>query len=136
MKALLDTVNKRLEKKLQRAEGAFVRQYTEKTTHNCHHSGRRLSPQVQACKIKWQGADEQSAAQCWDEKARGCTLFKLKKSPAELKQKFRSLSEEEIALRWPSIGSLLWIKRTIEERLKETEEEKEEETEPEQRKVG
>jgi len=133
MKVLLEKVKKRLDRKLKKAEGAYVQQFTEKITQNCEHSGRRLSQHTQACKLKCQGADEETAMQCWDEKARGCSLFKLKKTPVELRQKFRSLPEKDIALRWPSLGSLMWVKHQIEERLKE-EQNKEENSE--QRKVG
>ena len=98
---------------MHKAEQAYVRQKTVKCTVNCIFSGRGLAEKIHICKINAQGNDEITASQCWDEKARTCTLFELVKQPENLKKEFRSLSLQDISLRWPSIGELLWVKSNI-----------------------
>lgn len=106
-------VEERLEKKKRKAEDAYVKAQTTKETRNCRHHGSSLSDKIYICKLKCQGTDELSAAQCWNEKARGCPDFSLQKSKEALKSEFRNLGDAEIALRWPSIGELLWVKKTL-----------------------
>jgi hypothetical protein len=111
-------VEERLEKKRRRAEDAFVREGTEKTTVNCRHHGaaiaaRGMRDQLFECRLRCQGGDEFTAASCHHEKARGCSDFALIRQPEALRRRFRELSEEELALRWPSLGELAWLLREI-----------------------
>jgi len=111
MVTLIEQVKLRLEKKRKNAEEAYVRMNTVKATLNCVHHGRALAEKTHVCKLGCMGETETLAGQCWDEKARQCPLMQLRKDESALRAEFRSMSWEEIRLRWPSIGELLWILR-------------------------
>jgi hypothetical protein len=117
MEDFLRVLQDRLDKKLHKAEQAYVRQKTQQCTLNCIHKGRNLTPAVSHCNISAMGNSEQEATQCWDEKSLKCPVFKLKKTAEQLKLEFRQISQSEISLRWPAIGELYWIKSKLEEFL-------------------
>lgn len=112
---LQERIQQRLLRKVDRAESAFVRQHTAKITQHCKHKGRQLSLGIFVCRIGCCGENEFNAAQCWDEKAAACPEFTLKKSVSDLKHQFQSMDEEELRVRWPSVGELMWVKKQIEE---------------------
>lgn len=110
---LLALVDARLERKLRKAEEAYVREMTSKKAANCYFGGRTLNTEQNVCRLQCQGMTEGHANLCWLEKAQGCLDFQLKKSLDTLISDFRAISQEELALRWPSIGELLWLRRKI-----------------------
>lgn len=110
---LLTWVRRRLVKKFRQAESAYIHQFLLKQTHNCKHSGRKLSDKNYHCKINALGTDEVGATQCWDEKAGLCPLFVLKRSPDELRAVFRRMDTEELSLRWPALGELIRVEALV-----------------------
>ena len=106
-------IEERLLKKKNKAEDAYIRAGTSKETRNCRYHGTSLADRISVCTIKCQGMNESEAGICHNQKAQGCSQFKLIKSEEALRVEFRKLSDSEIALRWPSIGELLWILRNI-----------------------
>lgn len=112
----------RLDKKVQRAQRAFVKAGTTKETTNCRYHGRKIGDNICVCSIWAKGHNESTAGQCWNEKAARCPDFVLAKSEETLRDEFLNLTEEELRVRWPSIGELLWIKRQIEEQLNQVRE--------------
>jgi len=115
LEKLQQDVEQRLENKLWRAEGAYIKALSAKSPKNCKNCKVRLSDREFSCLIACQGVDAQSAGICFEEKARGCEDFQLRKSIEVLRKQFRSFSMEEISLRWPQIGELLWLQKRIKE---------------------
>jgi hypothetical protein len=117
--ALLAVI-KRKQNKLRDAENAYVKSFLVKTTTNCIHHGRPLAdkgPQpyltTHVCKLKCMGTDERSATQCWPEKAQQCDLFTIAQSEDKIREEFRKIPEQEIILRWPTIGELIWLEKLL-----------------------
>lgn len=122
---IFEIVESRLQRKLRKAESAFVREKTSQKTENCGNAGRLLTGQLRACRLKCQGTNEFTAIQCWNEKALGCKLFKLANSSEVLREKFKSFSREEISIRWPSVGELMFVVDQIKMIQQKNEEKKE-----------
>jgi hypothetical protein len=110
---LLAAVEIRTRRKIKQAEEAYLRQKTIKQASNCQHGGRPLTENISVCKIYCQGEHEAQAGQCWREKAHLCPEFTLKRSEARHRRDFQQIPHEELALRWPSIGELLWVRKQI-----------------------
>jgi hypothetical protein len=113
LKEIKKQVEQRLERKLKKAESAFVREKTSTKAENCFYGGRLLTGNIRNCKLKCQGASEFCALQCWDEKARDCNSFRLKIPAEKIREQFRSFLKEEVSIRWPSIGELSWVLEQI-----------------------
>jgi len=110
-------VNERIRKKLQRAEGAFIKAHSQKETSNCRHHGPLLSDNMYVCKISCIGTDARSAGACFNQKARACDEFSLKRSVETRRAEFRAFTEDEIAIRNPHIGELFWMRNQIKAQL-------------------
>lgn len=110
---LVQAVRRRLLKKFQAAERAYVNQFIAKATLNCKHHGRKLAEKIHHCKINamgdYQGDGQRGASCCWDEKAALCPLFELKRTLSQLKVEFKDMFPEERSLRWPALGELIWV---------------------------
>jgi len=117
LEAILDNLYRRLEVKTRRAEEAYVRRKTVKATDNCQHAGRRLEKGIRACKELAVGLTEEEAHCCWDEKARSCPIFELRKQPGKHRKDFREMPEEEFAVRYPTAGELARVIQLVEEEL-------------------
>jgi hypothetical protein len=115
MQDLLDRLEARLQKRLNKARRAFLNSKTQKQTENCKYRGSLISGNIRVCLLKSTGGDEHSAGQCWDQKASFCVDFKLRRTLEQLSQQFASMSEKEIQLRWPSIAELCWMKAQVKE---------------------
>lgn len=114
-------IKDRFLKKYRKAQNAYVNQYLTKSPLNCFHLGRELGGKLYNCKIGACGNTQEKAAQCWDEKARVCPLFKYKKDLEQLEDEFVALPREVLFLRWPSLGELAIIQDWIQQELdKET----------------
>lgn len=111
MKEFLEVVKRRLERKLKRAEDAFVNRHFIKEPENCLNAGRVLTETTCVCKIHAWGNNELEAHQCWREKAALCPKFEPRHTEAKLRAKFRSL--RDIDLRNPSINELRWVMETL-----------------------
>jgi hypothetical protein len=116
---LLVKIHERINQKVQRAYRGYLNQNMVQVTSNCLHKGRTLSKEISVCKElalgDFEGDVRNGAHCCWDEKARICPLFSLKKNPQELKSDFNSMAMEEFLVRWPSIGELLRVEKWIRE---------------------
>jgi hypothetical protein len=106
---LIDLVTQRLDRKMKTAEDGFVRSNTCKCTNNCKFAGRHLGDGIRACKAQAIGENEQEASLCHDRKSVTCSLFVPRLAPEQLRAKFRQMSDEELAVRYPSIGTLMWV---------------------------
>ena len=106
---LIDLVTQRLDRKTQTAEDGFVRANTCKCTNNCKFAGRQLGDGIRACKAHACGENEQEASTCHDRKSVTCSLFVPRLTPEQVRSKFRQMSDEELAVRYPSIGTLMWV---------------------------
>jgi hypothetical protein len=104
---LREWVKRRLSRKARQAEGAYVSEFTIKSTTNCLNHGIQLSENIWHCKINALGLHEQGASQCWNNKARVCPLFELSRDVETLKRDFRKIRPNELAIRWPSLGELI-----------------------------
>lgn len=113
LKKLLARVEHRLQKKIERAEQAFIRQSTLKKPEHCTHLGRRLGEDTHICLIQCVGQFESEAFICYPDKARGCEGLELREPVDAVRKRFRNFSDDEIRLRWPSVGELLWIRKEI-----------------------
>lgn len=111
---LLALIDLRLRRKTLKAEDAFVNDHTARRTRNCRHRGPDLGDRLHGCRLQCSGANEQHAGTCHDAKAQSCPEFAPRTPPAELREQFRTMPEEELCLRWPSINELLWVRRKIE----------------------
>lgn len=107
----LRAVQTRLNRKLRKAEDAFVTRHFVKEPENCLNGGRVLTDTTCVCKIHAWGNNEAEAHQCWREKAALCPKFEPRFSEAKLRAKFRSL--KDIDLRNPSINELRWVVETL-----------------------
>lgn len=107
----LRTVKVRLERKLKRAEDAFVTAHFVKEPENCLNAGRVLTETTCACKIHAWGNNELEAHQCWREKAALCPKFEPRHPDGKLRARFRSL--RDVDLRNPSINELRWVLETL-----------------------
>lgn len=108
----------RLGKKTRRAEQSFVNEQLARKTCNCRHRGRSLDAGRFSCKILAYGGNENHAGVCDDEKARVCPEFCPLQSEAEARSRFRSITEVELRLRWPSLGELHWLLQQIDDLLR------------------
>lgn len=115
LEQLESEIEDRLRKKLKRAESAYIKARMQKETINCKHRGPQLAERIHVCKIGCCGVDGNTSGQCWNQKAQACDEFQHAVSSAGVRDEFRSLPEEEIALRWPQLGELLWALRRIKE---------------------
>jgi hypothetical protein len=106
---LIDLVAQRLDRKTKTAEDGFVRSNTCKCTNNCKFAGRHLGDGIRACKAQAIGENEQEASLCHDRKSVLCSMFVPRLTPEQLRAKFRQMSDEELAVRYPSIGTLMWV---------------------------
>jgi hypothetical protein len=104
---LREWVKRRLTRKAKQAERAFISEFTVKSTTNCLNHGIQLGENIWNCKIGAMGLHENGASQCWNNKARVCPLFELKRDVEKLKSDFRKMNPNELAIRWPSIGELI-----------------------------
>lgn len=107
LQELREWVKRRLSRKAKQAESAFISEFTIKSTTNCSNHGIQLGNGTFHCKVNALGLHEHGASQCWNNKARICPLFELKRGVEELKRDFRKMSPNELSIRWPSIGELL-----------------------------
>lgn len=108
---LIDLVTERIDHKTKRAEGSYVRANTCKTTNNCKYAGTVLGEGIRACKMAACGEDEHESGICYDRKSISCSVFVPRLTPEQLRAKFRRMPDTEIAVRYPSIGSLIWVIR-------------------------
>ncbi len=111
---LLALIDLRIRRKAQKAEDAFVNEHTARRTQNCRHRGPRLGDKLHGCRLQCSGANEQHAGTCHDAKAQCCPEFTPRTPPADLREQFRTMPEEELALRWPSLNELFWVRRNVE----------------------
>lgn len=110
---LLRVVRERLRRKRRRALEAFIQAGVAKKTCNCRHQGSPVADQLSGCKILAQGKDHAEAAVCHDLKAQFCPLFSMKKTPKRLALEFRQLTDADRRLRFPALGELEWVEKTI-----------------------
>lgn len=103
-------VLERLQRKLERAESSFIKSKTLKLTSNCRNGGSQIGGKIFVCKISCIGVDARSSGQCFDEKARACGDFSLRRSVEIIREIFRGMSESELTLRWPQLGELFWMR--------------------------
>jgi hypothetical protein len=122
-------VEERIVKKKRRAEDAFLRAKKVKVTENCRHHGASLSEHLYVCKLRCQGANETDAGICHNQKAAGCPDFTVGRTDEAIRGEFRGFTDSEVAIRWPSIGELMWVRR----QLSETAQEKLPQEEPEKK---
>lgn len=109
-------VEKKVSRKLRIFEDSYVKEHTAKKTQNCLHHGRCLSKGLHVCKILSQGANESESLLCHDEKASRCEDFQLKIPVEKLRDQYlRIVKSEEISVRYPSVGELLWVLKKIQE---------------------
>lgn len=106
---LIDLVTQRLERKTKKAEDGFVRANTCKCTNNCRFAGRHLGDGIRACKAQAIGENEQEASLCHDRKSILCSMFVPRLTPEQARSKFRQMSNEELSVRYPTIGTLMWV---------------------------
>jgi hypothetical protein len=106
----LQEVERRLARRLARAESAYVRQARVRKTTNCRHHGSPVGDRVHGCRLHCLGANETEAGLCYPSKATVCPFFVPERSVAALREEFRRLSEDELRLRWPSLGELQWMR--------------------------
>jgi hypothetical protein len=118
-------LQERLNKRLKKAEDAFVKQKTAKIPENCANSGREINPGVFVCRIAAMGVNEIDATTCHREKAGICPLFVLGKSVNQVKKEFRGLPIVDVGIRWPAINECGRILKFVDSVLaKEVDDEK------------
>ncbi len=109
---VLAQLEDRLRSRTEQAEVAHVTEHTARCSKNCRHA-RPLFDGTVGCTARRWGATEEAAAACSDAKAQSCPGFAPPLTEDELRTNFRSMTPNELGLRWPSINELLWIKRQV-----------------------
>ncbi len=118
LRQLLQRIEIRLRRKRRRAEDATVEAARLPVPNNCCHRGSPLGVDgLWVCRIRCLGSNEAEAGLCHAAKARICPGFTPHRTDTQLREYFRSLPEEVVRVRWPSIGELEWAKRATTEAL-------------------
>lgn len=111
-----EMVQERLRRKWQKAKTAWINARRSQVTENCIHAGRELSDRIRICKIgamgKFEGNDGGGATTCWNEKCKQCSLFEAE-TVESVSGDFERMTEDELRVRWPSIGELVFVLKEI-----------------------